>query len=64
MFDRRFHNENAPMQYTAIFDGCKNDNFLMKNCNSFLIIAQNIDCWHTLEPPYRGGANEYTQSVL
>ena len=40
----------TPMQYTAIFHGCKNDNFQMKNCDIFLIFAQNIDRGHTLEP--------------
>ena len=38
------------MQYTAIFHGCKNVNFQMKNYNIFLIFAQNIDCGYTLEP--------------
>ena len=30
----------------------------------FLISAQNIDCEYSLEPPRRGGSNEYPQSVL
>ena len=30
----------------------------------FLIFAQNIDCGYTLEPPRRGGSNEYPQSVF
>ena len=38
------------MQYLAIFHGCEIDNFLMKNCDIFLIFAQNIDCGYTLEP--------------
>ena len=25
----------------------------------FLIFAQNIDCGYSLEPPRRGGSNEY-----
>ena len=29
------------MQYTAIFLGCKNVNFQMKNCDIVLIFAQN-----------------------
>ena len=45
------HYANTPMQYTAIFHGCKNSNFQMKNYNIFLIFAQNIDCGYTLEPP-------------
>ena len=49
------HYENMPMQYTAIFRGRKNDNFQMKNCDIFLIFAQNIDC---------GGSNEYPQSMF
>ena len=42
------HNANTPMQYTAIFHGCKNVNFQMKFFNIFV---QNIDCGYTLEPP-------------
>ena len=30
----------------------------------FLIYAQNIDCGYTLEPPRRGGSNEYSQSMF
>ena len=47
----QFHYENTPMQYTAIYHGCKNENFQMKNCDIFLIVAQNIDRGYTLEPP-------------
>ena len=31
-----------PMQYTVIFHGCKNDNFLMKNCNVFLFLLKTL----------------------
>ena len=30
----------------------------------FLTFAQNIDCGYTLEPPRRGGSNEYPQSMF
>ena len=30
----------------------------------FHISAQNIDCGHSLEPPRRGGSNEYPQSMV
>ena len=46
-----FHYENLPMLYSAIFHGCKKDNFQMKNYDVFLNFAQNIDCGYTLEPP-------------
>ena len=46
------HYANTPMQYTAIFHGCKNDNFQMKNCDVFLIFALNIDRGYSLEPPH------------
>ena len=59
-----YHYENKPMQYTAIFHGLKNDNFQMKNCDIFLIFAQNIDCGYTLESPQRDGSNEYPQSMF
>ena len=29
-----------------------------------LIFAQNIDCGYSLEPPHRGGSNEYPQSMF
>ena len=45
------HYENTPMQHTAIFHGCKNDNFQSKSFDFFHIFAQNIDCGYTLEPP-------------
>ena len=30
----------------------------------FLIFAQNMDCGYSLEPPRRGGSNEYLQSMF
>ena len=37
----------------------------MKNSDiCFHISAQNIDCWYSLEPPRRGGSNEYPQSMF
>ena len=32
--------------------------------NIFLIFAQNIAYGYTLEPPQRGGSNEYPQSMF
>ena len=34
-----------------------------KNSDIFHISAQNIDCGYLLEPPRRGGSNEYPQSM-
>ena len=34
----------------------------MKNCDIFLIFAQNTDCGYTFEPPH--GSNEYSQSMF
>ena len=36
----------------------------MKNSDIFHISAQNIDCGYSLEPPQRGGSNEYSQSMF
>ena len=58
------HYENLPMQFTEKFFGCKNEDFQWTNFNIFLIFAQNIDCGYTLEPPRRGGSNEYPQSMF
>ena len=49
--ERGIHYANMSVQYTAIFHGCKNDNFQMKMLDIFLISAQKIDCGYTLEPP-------------
>ena len=54
------HYDNTPMQYTVIFDSCKNDNFQMKNCDMFLIFAQNIDCGYSV----RRFLQEYPQSMF
>ena len=53
----------AHAKYRKNFD-CKNENFHWKIFDIFLIFAQNIDCGYTLEPPRRGGSNEYPQSMF
>ena len=35
-----------------------------KNFDIFHISAQNIDCGYSLEPPRRGGSNEYPQYMF
>ena len=57
------------MQYKEIFVATKikifSRNFSAgKKKDIFLIFAQNIDCGYTLEPPRRGGSNEYPQSMF
>ena len=42
----------------------KNENFQIKILIFFHISAQNIDCGYSLEPPRRGGSNEYPQSMF
>ena len=42
----------------------KNENFQIKNSDIFQILAQNIDCGYSLEPPRRGSSNMYPQSVF
>ena len=37
----------------------KNEKFQIKILIFFLFSAQNIDCGYSLEPPRRGGSNEY-----
>ena len=36
----------------------------MKNSKQISYSAQNIDCGYLLEPPQRGGSNEYPQSMF
>ena len=42
----------------------KNENFQIKIPIFFHISAQNIDWGYLLEPPRRGGSNEYSQSMF
>ena len=47
------------------FSSCKNhENFCRKVFTFFFIFAQNIDCGYALEPPRRGGSNEYPKSMF
>ena len=41
------------------FTTIKIENFQIKNPDIYHISAQNIDCGYSLEPPRRGGSNEY-----
>ena len=50
-------------KYTENFT-TKKWKFSDKNFNNFHISAQNIDCGYSLEPPRRGGSNEYPQSMF
>ena len=38
--------------------------FRNKKSDIFHISTQNIDCGYSLEPPRRGGSNEYLQSMF
>ena len=58
------HYENTPIQIHLEFYHKKNENFQVKKSDIFNVFAQNIDCWYSLEPPRRGGSNEYPQSMF
>ena len=57
------HYENTPIQIYWIFYH-KKWRFSDKNSDIFHNSAQNIDCGYSLEPPRRGGFNEYPQSMF
>ena len=42
----------------------KHEHFQIKNSDIFHNSAQNIDCRYSLEPPRRGGSNEYPQFMF
>ena len=42
----------------------KNEQIQLKKSDIFHITAQNIDCGYSLEPPRRGGSNEYPHSMF
>ena len=53
-----------PIQIYWKFHHQKTQDFSDKNSDIFHISAQNIDCGYSLEPPRRGGSNEYPQSMF
>ena len=53
------HYENTPIQIYRKFHLQKTENFQLKKSDIFHISAQNIDGGYSLEPPHRGGSNEY-----
>ena len=58
------HYENTPIQIYRRFHLQKLQKNSDKNPDIFHISAQNIDCLYSLEPPRRGGSNEYPQSMF
>ena len=59
------HYENMPIKIYKKFHLQKTANFSDKNTLTFFhISAQNIDCEYSLEPPRRGGSNEYPQPIF
>ena len=65
MIDLLEHYENTPIQIYRKFhlQNCKFSD-KKKNPDNFHISAQNIDCGYSLEPPRRGGSNEYLQYMF
>ena len=56
-------------KYSEKISPPKPESFQIKNSEIFFffifhISAQNIDCGYSLEPPRRGGSNEYPQSMF
>ena len=58
------HYENMPILTYRKFYHQKLKIFRKKKSDIFHISAQNIDCGYSLEPPRRGGSNEYSQSMF
>ena len=60
-----YHYENTPIQiYRKFHLKKKTENFQIKISDIFHISAQNINFGYSLEPPRRGGSNEYPQSMF
>ena len=58
------HYENTPIQIYWTFKPLKNEKFSDKNSDISHTSGENIDCGYSLEPPRRGGSNEYPQSMF
>ena len=58
------HYENMPIEIYLKFYHLEMKTFQIKNPDRFHISTQNIDYGYSLEPPPRGGSNEYPQSMF
>ena len=58
------HYETRLFKYIENFTSKNWNNFQIKKTDLFYISAQNIDCGYSLEPPRRGGSNEYQQAMF
>ena len=56
---KKNNNKKTPIQIYRKFHLKKTWKFSDKISDIFHISAQNIDCLYSLEPPRRGGSNEY-----
>ena len=66
---QRIRAPNFNITKTCLFkytENCttKYEDFRIKKSDIFHISAQNIRCGYSLEPPRRGGSNEYPQSMF
>ena len=59
----KLHSKTCLLKYTENFTS-KKWKFSDKNSDIFHISVQNIDCENSLEPPRRGGSDEYSQSMF
>ena len=60
----RTQHENTPIQIYWKFYNQKRENFQITKSDIFHISAQNVDCGYSIEPPRRGGSNEYPQACF
>ena len=58
------HYENKPIQIYRNISPPKTENFQIKILIFFIFLLKSIDCGYSLEPPRRGGSNEYPQYML
>ena len=58
------HYENTPIQIYRKFHLQKLKIFIQKCQILFIFLLKNIDFGYSLEPPRRGGSNEYPQSMF
>ena len=63
-FKRVIITKTRLFKYIENFTSKKKKKISDKNADIFHISAQNIDCGYSLEPPRRGGSNEYPQSMF
>ena len=60
----QYKTKTCPCNILRFLSAVKIENFVGNKIDTFNISAQHIDCGYTFVPSWRGGSNEFLQSMF